>query len=294
MPVRKATVIGLTAVILWSTLVGFLRGVTQGLGPIGGAAMIYTCSSLLLFFVVGIPALSSFPRKYLIPGAVLFVAYEICLSLSIGFAQTDAQAIEVGMVNYLWPSLTLLFALIADKRRPGLLMLPGILLCFAGVGKVLGGEQGFSLHEVTANIASNPLSYGMAFAGAIIWGIYCVLTKKLANGSNGITLFFALTAVALWVKFFFSDTPAMHFSPGVLGCLAGIAVAMGLGYAAWNVGVLHGNVTLLAAASYFIPVISSLFAALLLGQTLGHNFWTGAIMVCAGSLLCWYSSRSPA
>ncbi|SQK74585.1 Methyl viologen resistance protein YddG [Tatumella ptyseos] len=144
---------------------------------------------------------------------MLFVAYEICLSLSIGFAQTDAQAIEVGMVNYLWPSLTLLFALIADKRRPGLLMLPGILLCFAGVGKVLGGEQGFSLHEVTENIASNPLSYGMAFAGAIIWGIYCVLTKKLANGNNGITLFFALTAVALWVKFFFSDTPAMHFSP---------------------------------------------------------------------------------
>lgn len=63
MPVRKATVTGLTAVILWSTLLGFLRGVTQGLGPIGGAATLETCCSLLLFFVVGIPALPSFPRK---------------------------------------------------------------------------------------------------------------------------------------------------------------------------------------------------------------------------------------
>lgn len=73
-----------------------------------------------------------------------------------------------------------------------------------------------------------------------------------------------------------------------------MTVAMGLGYAAWNVSILHDNVTLLAAASYFIPVISSLFAALLPGQTLSHNFRAGAIMVCAGSLLCWYTSRSPA
>lgn len=120
---------------------------------------------------------------------MLFVAYEICLSLSIGFAQTDARAIEVGMVNYLWPGLTLLFALIADKRWPGLLMLPGILICFAGTGKVPGGEQGFSLHEVTANIVSNLLSYGMTFAGAIIRGIYCVLTKKWPMAVTGSSCF---------------------------------------------------------------------------------------------------------
>jgi hypothetical protein len=40
-------------------------------------------------------------------------------------------------------------------------------------------------------------------------------------------------------------------------------VALGFGYAAWNVGILHGNVTVLAAVSYFTPVLSAALAVLL-------------------------------
>jgi drug/metabolite transporter (DMT)-like permease len=43
----------------------------------------------------------------------------------------------------------------------------------------------------------------------------------------------------------------------ILYFLGFAAAAMGFGYAAWNVGILHGNVTLLAGASYFIPVLSA-------------------------------------
>lgn len=294
MSVRNATLIGLAAIILWSTVVGFLRSVSEGLGAIGGAAMVYSLSALLLLLIVGFPKLSSFPRRYLYWGCVLFVSYEICLSLSVGFANSGSQAIEVSMVNYLWPSLTLLFVTLADGKRPKFLMLLGMLICLAGIGKVLGGENGLSLNDMVGNIASNPLSYGLAFAGAVIWSAYCVMTKKLANGSNGITLFFMLTAMALWLKFFFTDTPTMHFSPNVLVNLVLVAIAMGLGYAAWNTGILHGNVTLLATASYFTPVISALFAAMLLGESLSLYFWAGALMVSAGSLVCWYSTRGAA
>ena len=70
------------------------------------------------------------------------------------------------------------------------------------------------------------------------------------------------------------------------------AAAMGFGYAAWNVGILHGNVTLLAGASYFIPVLSAFFAALLLSTPLGLSFWYGALMVCVGSILCWLATKA--
>ena len=70
-----------------------------------------------------------------------------------------------------------------------------------------------------------------------------------------------------------------------------VSVALGLAYAAWNVGILHGNVSLLAAASYFTPVLSSALAAVLLRATLSWSFWQGAGMVCLGSLLCWYATR---
>ncbi len=38
---QKATLIGLIAIVLWSTMVGLMRGVSEGLGPAGGAAMIF-------------------------------------------------------------------------------------------------------------------------------------------------------------------------------------------------------------------------------------------------------------
>ncbi|MEG0003260.1 MAG: EamA family transporter, partial [Comamonas sp.] len=111
-PSRKnATLIGLVAIVLWSSLVGLIRSVSEGLGATGGAAMIYTAASLLLLVTVGFTPLRAMPRKYLYWGSALFVSYELCLALSIGHAHSGQQAIEVGMVNYLWPTFTMLAAI---------------------------------------------------------------------------------------------------------------------------------------------------------------------------------------
>ncbi|WP_301696833.1 EamA family transporter [Klebsiella pneumoniae] len=174
---KRATTIGFTAIILWSTMVGLIRGVSEGLGAVGGAAMIYSLSGLL------------------------------------------------------------------------------------------------------------------AFVGAFIWAAYCTVTAKYARGKNAITLFVLLTALTLWLKFLASDQPPMLFSWPVVIKVMTVSVALGLAYAAWNVGILHGNVSLLAAASYFTPVLSSALAAILLSATLSWSFWQGAGMVCLGSLLCWYATR---
>ncbi len=90
-------------------------------------------------------------------------------------------------------------------------------------------------------------------------------------------------------EIFASDQPPMLFSWPVVIKLMTVSVALGLAYAAWNVGILHGNVSLLAAASYFTPVLSSALAAVLLSAA--WSFWQGAGMVCLGSLLCWYATR---
>jgi drug/metabolite transporter (DMT)-like permease len=156
---------------------------------------------------------------------------------------------------------------------------------------VLGGDSGFSLADISSNIVSSPVSYLLAFSGAIIWAAYCTVTSKYADGNNGITFFILLTAVSLWVKFLFSDQPPMHFTLPTLVQLVMVSIALGFGYAAWNTGILHGHVPVLAAASYFTPVLSSALAALVLSAPLSWGFWQGAVMVCGGSLLCWYATR---
>ncbi|MBD8107228.1 aromatic amino acid DMT transporter YddG [Erwinia persicina] len=289
---NKATLTGLIAIVLWSAIVGLIRAVSEGLGAVGGAAMIYSLSALLLLLTVGFPDIKKFPRAYLITGSLLFVCYELCLSLSLGFATTRTQAIEVGMVNYLWPAMTVVLSVLVTRQKCSLLLIPGLVISVAGIGRVLAGDSAFSLLEIGHNIASNPLSYGLAFSGAVIWSVYCVVTRQIARGSNGITLFFILTALALWLKFFAGPQPEMIFTVRVVVSLGLAAMAMGFGYAAWNTGILHGNVTILAAASYFIPVISAVLAAGLLNASLSVNFWQGAGMVSLGSLLCWWSTRT--
>jgi drug/metabolite transporter (DMT)-like permease len=288
---KKATLIGFIAIFLWSSVVGLIRGVSEDLGPVGGAAMIFTVASVFLFLTMGGVRWREFPRQYLFWGALLFVTYEICLSLAIGYAKNSQQAIEVGMVNYLWPTFTMVASILFNKQKTNLLIIPGVIFAMAGICFILGGDHGINFHEMSRNILSNPLSYGLAFMGALIWAAYCTVTVRIAQGKNGAALFFILLAIVLWLRYFAGGGGAMNFHLHTLLYLLLAASAMGFGYATWNVGILHGNVTILAGASYFIPVLSAALAAALLHTPLSMKFWQGAAMVCTGSILCWLATR---
>jgi drug/metabolite transporter (DMT)-like permease len=289
---NKATLIGLTAVLLWSSIVGLIRAVSEHLGPTGGAAMMYSVASVFLLLSVGHVKLKEFPRRYLVWGSLLFVAYELCLALSIGYANTARQAIEVGMVNYLWPTFTIVAAILFNRQKANFLIVPGFLLSIVGICWVLGGDGGVDVAGMLHNVHDNPLSYGLAFAGALIWAAYCTVTARIANGTNGVTLFFILVSVTLWIKYLLEGGGHMEFSTEAIVYLVLAAGAMGFGYGAWNVGILHGNVTILAGASYFIPVLSAALSSLLLRTPLSVAFWQGAAMVCGGAILCWMATRA--
>lgn len=290
---NQATMTGLLAIVLWSAIVGLLRSVSELLGATGGAAMMYSVASVFLLLTVGWVRLGEFPRRYLVWGSVLFVTYELCLALSIGYAHTARQAIEVGMVNYLWPTFTIVAAILFNRQKTNVLIVPGFLLSVAGICRVLGGEQGFDAAGMLANVRDNPLSYGLAFAGALIWAAYCTVTARIAGGKNGVTLFFILVSASLWIKYLLGGGGQMEFSTEAVVYLLLAAAAMGFGYGAWNVGILHGNVTVLAGASYFIPVLSAALSSLLLRTPLSAAFWQGSAMVCGGAILCWLATRAP-
>lgn len=287
---RAATACGLLAILLWSTASGLIRSVTQAFGPLGGSALIYSLGTVLLVLLLGRPRLRSVPRVYLWLGTGLFVAYEICLSLALGFASNANQAIEVGMLNYLWPCLTVVLAIFMNGQRARWLIVPGSVLALGGIVWVVSGN-GISLAQILANVGSNPLSYGLAFSCAITFALYCNVTRRYANGQNLVVLFFLLTACLLWVKYALSSEHLPAFTPGASLELFAAGVAMAGGYALWNLGILRGNLNLLATASYFSPVLSSAFAALWLGAQLSGQFWQGAVLVVAGSLMCWQATR---
>lgn len=287
----RFTLYGCIAILSWSCLLGIARLVTESLGPVGGAAMLYSLSSIFLLIVVGIPKLSYFSSKYLIVGGAMFVCYEIFLALALGYSNSRAQAIEVSIVNYLWPALTVLFAVLGSNKKLNWLLYPAVTLAFIGVAWTVSGDNGLSPTQIISNVSSNPLVYFMAFTGAVIWAVYCNLTQRQQSKHNAITLFFIATAVSLWVKYAFADEPTMTFSWSALGYLFASAALMAGGYGLWNIAIVGGNMVFLATLSYFTPIFSALFSSLILGVTLSNGFWQGVIMVTVGSLLCWLVTK---
>ncbi|GKW11704.1 MULTISPECIES: aromatic amino acid DMT transporter YddG [Pectobacterium] len=290
---QRATLTGLLAIILWSTSVGLIRSLTEALGPIGGAAMIYSTSTLCLLAFYGLPRINTLPRIYLFAGGALFVCYEIFLSLSIGLADSRMQAMEIGMINYLWPSLTILFSLFINQQKSRFLLWPGLALALGGIVWIMKGESDWTPELLWNNILANPLAYSLAFSAALTWALYCNITKRYGQGKSGVSLFFFIASLVLWIQYAFSaEGPISLTLPSSLELLF-MGASAALAYSAWNAGIQYGNLTLLATASYFTPVLSTLLAAIWLNITPAISFWQGVAMVTAGSLLCWYATRSP-
>lgn len=286
-----ATLYGVISILLWSTMVGLIRSVSENFGPVGGAALVYTVGSLVLVLVMGIPKITKYPKRYLLWGTVLFVSYEICFVLALGLANNRQQAIELGMVNYLWPSFTIALAVFFNRQRFTLLLGLGLILAFMGLIWVISGNQPLSVQTILANIQSNPLCYFLAFIGAIVWSFYSNVTKRISGGHNGMVLFFIMTSIGLWILYFFSTPTAFIINSESLLLLLVASIATGGANALWTFAVIKGNVAFLGTLSYFTPVISTAFASMLLSTALTLSFWQGVLMVTMGSVICFLATR---
>ncbi|MEG3113084.1 aromatic amino acid DMT transporter YddG [Pantoea sp. T14] len=291
-PLSRATLIGFTAILLWSTTVGLLRSVSEAFGATGGAALIYSTTALLLCFTRGIPNIGAMPKAYLWGGGALFVGYEISLALAIGLASNRNQSLELGMINYLWPCLTIILAIPFNQQRFRLWLWPGLALSLLGIIWVMKGQSAGSPVLLLNNLSSNPLAYALAFIAAIAWALYNNITRRYSRGTNGVTLFFMMTALALWLKYVFDAQSApLHFGLRPLLEVLFMGTSTAIAYSAWNHGIQHGNLTLLATASYFTPVLSASLASLWLGLTPALAFWQGVLMITLGSIVCWLATR---
>jgi len=291
-PVLVSTWTGMIAIPLWSVAIGVIRSVSEIFGPLSGAALIYTVSGLLAASVLGLPGLRTLRKPALWYGAALFCGYEIALAMAIGLAHNRQQALEVGMINYLWPGVTILFAVLTRQQRGSWWLIPAIACCLLGIGCVMQGDQPWSTASLLENLSSNPLAYGYAFTAAVLWGVYSVVTRRFDTGKNAVPFYFLITALILWGKYALSHEPQLVFhTTGMLQVVI-FAAMSATAYACWNRGVVSGNISLLATASYFTPVLSAFLTCLWLGIRPAHEFWLGVFLVTAGSLISWVSTRS--
>lgn len=290
-----ATLIGFSAILQWSSIVGLLKKISFSIGADLAVLLMYSISTVILLLLFKIPNLKLISKQYLIFSTLLFVVYELCFSYAIALAQTAKQAIEVSLVNYLWPSLTVVMLIIFKEIKFNFFVLVGLAISLTGIVVIQMGQGTFSWSNIINNVQANPVIYILAFFGASLWALYCVITKKYSDGHNPISFFFLAISLVLWAKYLFSNSFSLqnipHFDSTTIVLLGIVSLVVALGYAAWNIGIIKGNITILVTLSYFSPVISTVISMFILDTQLSHAFWTGVLLVTTGSFVCWISTN---
>ena len=198
---------------------------------------------------------------------------------------------EVGMVNYLWPTLTIIFAILFNGQKARWWIAPGAVLSFCGIYWILGNGQ-VAIGSFVEHIKLNPVSYILALGSALTWSAFSSMTRAWSKGENisTVVFFFDILIFGSFWAMGVGGSPEITLF-GVLNVVLG-GLAMGVAYAAWTHGMSYGNITVLAIASYFTPVLSCLFASVWIGAELTMSFWQGVAMVVTGSLLCWHATKA--
>jgi drug/metabolite transporter (DMT)-like permease len=289
---RLHTCLGLLAIVLWSTSIGVSRSAVEKLGPLAAGAAIFTLSGVLgcvlLAVRSGLADLRRLPRRYLLGCGGLFVAYEVCLYMAIGLAAGRRQTLEVGVINYLWPGLTVLLAVPLLGRRAGPLLVPGALVAFAGVVLAAAGREGLTWTGFLNHVQKNPVAYLFALGGAVTWALYSNLARRWARQlkGNAVPAFLLATGLLLLCLLPLQSQATAWDGRAIVEVLFLAVFTSLLAYAFWDGAMRHGNMTLVAAASYATPILSMLVSSIYLRVAPGVSLWVASGLVAAGAVLC--------
>ena len=287
----RATAMGVAAVVLWSSSVAFIRSLSERLGPVSTIVYAYLAAGVVTMVWAGLLSgglsrPSRLPRKYLWGCGGLFVAYTTCFCLSVALARDRVQVLEVGLVNYLWPSLTLLLSVPILGYRARWFLFPGMLVATAGMVTATSSSGAFSLEGFKANVVAGGLPYGLALAGAVAWALYSNLARRWGGAGDGAPFFILASGLAvLPLRVVFPETPT--WDGRVVAELAYMALFVtAFAYVFWDRAMRRGHMVLVTALSYFTPLLSTVVSAVHLGVAPGPRIWTACVLVIAGAALC--------
>jgi drug/metabolite transporter (DMT)-like permease len=277
---RTATLIGLTAILMWS----LLAALTVATGKIPAfqlAAMTFAIGALVGALTwIGRPeaigALRQPPVAWAVGVGGLF-GYHALYFLALRFAPPA----EAGLLNYLWPLLIVLFSSLLPGERLAPHHIVGALLGLAGTVLLFAANRGsgFAPGQLPGLIA--------AFVAAFVWATYSVLSRRFKSVPTDAVAGFCLVTALLAVVV--HELVEVTVWPDNVGQWLAI-VALGIGpvgaaFYAWDIGMKRGDIRVLGAASYATPLLSTMFLILAGFAEPSVNIAIAAVLIAGGGLI---------
>ena len=277
---RTATLIGLTAILMWS-LLAVLTVATGKIPAFQLAAMTFAIGALVafasfLFRPRAFAALKQPLTAWLVGVGGLF-GYHALYFLALRFAPPA----EAGLLNYLWPLLIVLFSSLLPGERLLSHHVIGALLGLVGTVLLLmrGGGSGFEAGQLPGLMA--------AFVAAFVWASYSVMSRRLkAVPTDAVAGFCLATAILAAIvhllveKTVWPETLAQWLAIVALG-----VGPVGAAFFTWDIGMKRGDIRVLGAASYATPLLSTAFLILAGYARPTATIALAAILIAGGGLI---------
>lgn len=276
---RTATLIGLTAILMWSML-AVMTVATGKIPAFQLAAMTFAIGALVgsLTWISrpgAIRALKQPPLAWVVGVGGLF-GYHALYFLALRFAPPA----EAGLLNYLWPLLIVLFSSLLPGERLAVHHIIGALLGLAGTVLLFAGNTGdFAPGQVPGLLA--------AFIAAFVWASYSVMSRRLkAVPTDAVAGFCFATAVLAALAHSMLEVTVWPETWLQWLAVVGLGVApVGAAFYAWDIGMKRGDIRVLGAASYATPLLSTAFLILAGFAKASANIALAAILIAGGGLI---------
>ncbi len=248
----RATLIGFTAILMWSLLALLTVG-SAPVPPFLLTAMCFAVGGVLgLIWIVASGEGSALRtvgwRVYAFGTLALFGYHFLYFS-----ALRMAPAAEAGLIAYLWPLFIVLLSGLLPGETLTRLHIVGALLAFAGAALiVMRGADGMTPEALPG--------LGLAFLCAVTWAVYSVLSRRLGGVPTASVAVFCLAtaALSLGAHLMLEETVWPTSALGWLSVLALGIGPVGIAFFTWDVGMKKGDIQLLGVASYAAPLLSTL------------------------------------
>lgn len=178
------------------------------------------------------------------------------------------------------PVVSILIERVLYKRKVNKVISIGAVVCVLGVVLIIGVDLDIIFQ-------GRWLGYLLAFAAIFLWNAYNFLTASLHENYSSITLTFTqltCTGCLLLPYAIHSMPPAETFTPGVVGGIIYLGLVNVAAGFLINVRGLHVvGPTVCALFSNFLPVSSTFFGWVLLGESISFMQIIGGIVVVASA-----------
>jgi drug/metabolite transporter (DMT)-like permease len=296
------TGLGFLTIALWGTSIAVNRIVVENIGLLRGPLISTAVSgaigvALLLIRRGEAAKLARLPAAYWAVCGSLFVGYTLAYNIGVGLARGGRQVLLFGILNYLWPALTVAFSAAIFRRRVKPWFFAGLALAAGAIVLAFVSRPGvsaISFAGVAEDLRANPLAFVLGLFCGVSWALYSNLGRKIAGSSDANpvpVLVLAASAVFAVATIAGAGGPAVQGPPrwtaGTAGALVWRALLVDLAaYVFWDAAMRRGNQLLVAAVSLFTPLLSTGVIAILLGEPPGALFWIACVVAVAGAWVC--------